>query len=282
MKAYGMLLIAGCVLVAAPVLQAQPLSPQEVTAAMKAPDVKDAFDACAGAAVHPDTVKLVVIIGEDGAVALNATIPAVDTHFFDCLASVTAMVKLRATGQKYKMVYSLALPPAPAPAEVSAPAEASAPPPAPVVHVTPPAPVPPAAEATVAYEVEQPPPVEPLTDVPIDVWYGEYSRGTAMFVVGMILTIGGGVLVIFPAIYGTALIMICDTEHEDCDSFNPMLLGMALGGVAALGVGVTLLALGISKRRKADLLKKGCGWQGLNLSPNLASGGAVLSSVWRF
>jgi hypothetical protein len=124
--------------------------------------------------------------------------------------------------------------------------------------------------------------VEPLSDVPLDVWYGEYRKGTAMFVVGLILTIGGGALVLFPAIYGTALIVICNSENEDCDQFNPSLLGMAMGGLAGLGVGVTLLVIGISKRRKADLLKKGCGWQGLSLSPDLAAGGAVLSSVWRF
>jgi hypothetical protein len=277
-----------CFLLAAVFLPArallcQPLSPQEVVDAMKVPEVKAAFDACVQGLPHPDLVKLVIVINADGSMALESTQPEVDAAVTTCFQTVMGTVKLRPLGQKYKMVYSLSLPPASTPAPVPAPEPSPAPAPAPVPVVAPaPAPAP-APSPSPALAPEIPPQVgysQPYDD---QRWLSEYRKGTVFFVVGMILTIGGGAMVMVPLLYGVTMAAICgNSTDSDCNAFNPYLLGVGLGGVAVLGTGLGLLIVGMIKRRHSEIIKKGCAWQGLTVAPDLAAGGAMLSSVWRF
>jgi hypothetical protein len=249
-------------------LLGQPLSPLEVVEAMKAPEVKTSFEQCVEGLPHPDMVKLVIVINEDGTTTLQSTLPEVDAAVGSCFTTVVGMVKLRAAGQKYKMVYSLSLPPAQA-----AVVQSAAP--------KPPATTPPAAAPG------KPP--DFTTSRPFDdqKWLSEVRKGTAFFVVGLILTVCGGAMVIVPMIYGMVTAAICGNDSTDssdsiCEGFNPYLLGVGLGGVAVLGTGIGLFVSGVVKRRHAEIIRKGLAWQGLTIGPDIVGRGAMMSSVWRF
>jgi len=252
----------------------QPLNPGEVTGAMKTPEVKASFDQCALGTKHPSIVKLVIIINEEGSTKLSSTIPTIEKDLLACFQEVTGTVKIRATGQKYKMVYSLHLP-----AEETIQVE-----PAPMVPepatgpVAAPAPSSPTPSPEPAYYNEN---KEPLFDAKRE---KDYRRGTAFFVSGIVLTIAGGATWFIPAFYTLMYYTMCSNiDDSGCDyHFNPTLLGVSLAGVAVMGLGIGLLAKGVSLRRKTSGMKKALSWQNLVVAPDLAARGAVISSVWHF
>ena len=117
---------------------AQPFTPEEVVAVMKGDTFVTFMNACAQGQAVPGTVKVELIIDENGGASLTATDPVVDPVPAACFAKAVSTLKFRAAGQKFKIIYNFTFqvqnaPPVvlqPAPPAAAQPPAVAAPPPA--------------------------------------------------------------------------------------------------------------------------------------------------------
>jgi len=253
--------------IAASGARAQPFTPEEVVAVMKGDTFVTFMNACAQGQAVPGTVKVELIIDENGGASLTATDPVVDPVPATCFAKAVSTLKFRAAGQKFKIIYNFTFQVQTAPPVVLQPTPpAAAQPPAAAVP-------PPAAESEIPPSFDQ--------DEGKD-WEAEYRKGRAMVTGGAILTVLGGGLIIGMFIYEMYNAMEC-VNGNDCDEPRPgLILGCLFGGGALLGAGIPVLAVGASKRNRAKKHLPGFGFGGLGLTPTRPAGGAILSIGWTF
>jgi|GEM_PF-2781034 len=211
--------------------QPEQLTPEMVKSALLSPMLKESFNQCIEGKEHPEVVKIIVIIGEDGAFTIQGTIPEMDQETMTCFAQVVSMAKVPAPGKKYKMITAITLQP-------SQP-----------VTITP-------------KEPEKiPPKIQPqapvLTDEEKEFANSERSSGTAFMISGIVLTLMGAGTLIYPTTFFIAWSLSCDEEDSPCIGFNPVTLGIALAGITGLTVGAFLYYNGVKKRAVASSILKG-------------------------
>jgi len=217
----------------------QSLTEGEITAVMESATVKGGMQSCAAAqpaGTAPQAIDLVMNIGTDGQAQLSSTAPAAGGTFQTCLASVVKQIKFRATGLAFEVTY---------PMDLTTPA--AAPPGGNVVVLPPgsgtqpqpePAPAPAAAQPA-------PKPVDPF-------WEREYSSGRAMVIAGALLVPLSGLTFLGSGFCWMIFGILClSTDESDMCRASRISGYVALGGLGALIIGVVVLAMGVSKKRRA-------------------------------
>jgi hypothetical protein len=251
--------------IAASGARAQPFTPEEVVAVMKGDTFVTFMNACAQGQAVPGTVKIELIIDENGGASLAATDPVADPVPTGCFAKAVSTLKFRAAGQKFKIIYNFTF-------------QVQAAPPVVLQPIPPAAAQPPAAAPPPSADSEIPPSYD--QDEGKD-WEAEYRKGRTMVAAGAVLTALGGGAIAGMLIYLMYTGMDC-ANGGGCNEVHPaVILGCLFGGGALLGAGIPVLAIGASKRSRA---KKhlGFSFQGFGLAPTRPSGGAVLSLGWNF
>jgi hypothetical protein len=249
---------------------AQGLTEGEITAVMESATVKGGIQSCAAAepaGTAPKAIDLVMNIGVDGRVQLSGTVPAAGGAFLTCMAAVIQKIKFRATGLVFEVTY---------PMDLTTPAAA---PPGNNVVVLPPGsgtqPQPEPAAGTAAPAQPPPKPVDPF-------WDHEYRQGRAMVIAGAMLVplsalsfLGGGFCWM---IFG---ILCLSTDESDMCHASRISGIVALSGLAVLVVGVVILSMGVSKKRRAQ---KAMQMGGILPEPGFMplTGGGVGTFGWHF
>jgi hypothetical protein len=217
-------------------LMAGPTAPETVTAPLDGPLVQSSLGVCTAGENHPDTIKLVIFVYQDGSMRLVSTIPPMGEETTLCLRQVVSRVKTGEPDLPYNLVH------------VFHPS-GSAEPPSPSSDTP-----------TKAISVEKQPGNQKSVEVERPILaLDDYASGRRTKVAGIVLTSVGIPVMISPLVFTiidqslcTAFKLDFETEDTACDfRFDPLLLSVAIIGVVTFGTGIALIAAGKKKQAKA-------------------------------
>jgi hypothetical protein len=238
MKSLVTAALAAGVLLYSAGLAAEPVSAETVSEPLNTSTVQSSLEACIEGTKHPDLVKLVILIGKDGSMSLGSTIPPMGEEPTACLRDVVSRLRTAELDTAYKLVHAFHAPGPAAPTTVN-------------VNVN-------LAEKQTKPKIDK-------TRLLLD---DDYLSGRRALAAGIVMTSVGAPPVLIPMFITIFEQAACTSlsggdGYDDGDSgcgvrFNPVLLIVSLVGVAVMGTGIGLIAVGTKKQSKATqrLLKE--------------------------
>ena len=253
--------LAAGVLVFSPGLGAEPVTAQTVSEPLNTPMIRSSLQACLEGTAHPDMVKLVILVGKDGSMGLSSTIPPMDEETTACLRDVVSRLSTGELDTAYKLVHAIQAPGPAAPTTVN-------------VNVN-------------LAEKQEKPKID-RTRLLLD---DDYLNGRRALAAGIVMTSVGAPPVLIPMFITIFEQTTCASRdgdyYDDGDSncgvrFNPVLLIVSLVGVAVMGTGIGLIAIGTKKQSKATqrLLKEHYGKLAVAPFAGRESGGLALTMTF--